>query len=285
MSKFTIPFFLLSLVVARAQFIPVPNGSFESPSTTFASPSMDSWLKTPQPAWWTTNDGAWTNLMGEFLNTPAGQPDHLNNVTGPQAGYIFSDQGAGIFQNLSATYQVGKSYTMTVGLTTSAEEPLTPGATLQLSLYYVDVTNGLDAVALTTVTYDTNVFTNTLNLLNFSVSSPTVQATDPWAGKLIGMEIAATTSFDLAGGVWDLDNVQLAELPAIFSPTVTNNQPTFTIVSFPGQVFDILASPDLNSPPANWTAIASITNSTGTTNFTDGAPVQGQRFYILQQAQ
>src|ERR1700743_3382750 len=171
---FKLGFLLLFVVasLASAQFIPVPNGSFESPATAFASPSMDSWLKTPQPDWWTTNDGAWTNLMGEFLNPDPGQPDQLLNADGLQAGFIFSDTNAGIYQILASTYQVGSAYTMTVGVTTSAEEPLTPGATLQLSLFYLDPSNNMDSVALTTVTYETNFFTNVLDLLPFSVTTP-----------------------------------------------------------------------------------------------------------------
>jgi len=285
MRKISFLLVLFSASLLQAQFIPVPNGSFESPPTDFASPSIAAWQKTPQPAYWdTTTDGAWTNLMGEFLNTSNGQPDHIINIDGSQAAFFFSNPEVGVFQQLSNTFAVGKSYTLTVGLTTSSEEPLTQGATLQLSLYYLSGVTNMNTVAMTTVTYDTNVFTNTAYLLDFQVNAPAVQATDPWAGQPIGIQLLTTVSFALAGGVWDADNVRLTDGPAILSPSVNKNQTSFTVSSYPGLVFNVLATSDLSLPPANWTSLGSITNSTGQTNFTDVTPIQNQRFYLLQQA-
>jgi hypothetical protein len=274
---------LLSAPFLRAQYIPVPNGSFESPATDFASPSMDAWQKTAQPSWWDPNaDGAWTNLMGEFLNTSNGQPDHIYNLDGVQAAFLFANPQVGIFQQVNATFAVGRSYTFTVGLTTSSEEPLSQGSTLLLAAYYLDGTN-MDIVAATTATYDTNVFTNNAYLLDYQVNAPEVQAGDPWAGQPIGLELLSTVSFDLAGGVWDADNVRLTEGPALLNPAFASGQTSFTVSSYPGLAFNILATTNLALPATNWTSLGSLTNATGQTNFTDAAPAQPQRFYLLQQ--
>jgi hypothetical protein len=54
----------------------------------------------------------------------------------------------------------------------------------------------------------------------------------------------------------------------------------FTVSSAPGQHLQILASSNL----VNWTTNATLTNSTGTTNFTDSATGLSKRFYRAQQS-
>jgi hypothetical protein len=285
MKKLFLFLLMLSACVARSQYIPVPNGSFESPSVPTnvpASPEMDAWLKTPQPVWWDTNNGPWEQLIGEFPNVPPGYPGSIENLDGEQAAFLFGDPQVGIFQQLSNTFAVGKSYTLTVGLTTSTYEPLSDGATLLLSLYYPDSTNQV-TIAATTVTYDTNSFPNLTDLFDFSVNIQAVKASDAWAGQPIGISILSTVSFALAGGVWDADNVRLIEGPSILSPTVSAGQASFTISSYPGLAFNILGSADATTPLTSWTSLATVTNTTGQTNFTDSATGRSQRFYILQQ--
>src|SRR5882762_4239486 len=58
----------------------VPNSSFESPVTDFASPVMDAWEKAPQPFWYNDPIFPWFALMGQFANTSNGSPDHIDNM-------------------------------------------------------------------------------------------------------------------------------------------------------------------------------------------------------------
>src|SRR2546422_11570210 len=61
------------------------NSSFESPVTDFASPVMDAWEKAPQPFWYNDPIFPWFALMGEFLNTSSGSPDHIDNMDGKRS--------------------------------------------------------------------------------------------------------------------------------------------------------------------------------------------------------
>ena len=49
----------------------------------------------------------------------------------------------------NAVFEPGKSYALAVGLTSSSQEPLTQGATLQISLYYRDNASNMVTVAAT----------------------------------------------------------------------------------------------------------------------------------------
>src|SRR5579859_2784852 len=177
-------FSLTAAGTAVAGSLYVPNGSFESQPTQFADPRIDAWQKTPQPGTFDTNIfGEWFNLNGVFANTSPTNADFIDNADGAQLGYLFANPQVGLFQDynsmdwsgmpashaFNSTYQVGKSYTMTIGLTSSREEPLTQGSTLLLSLYYRDASSNMVTVASTIVTFDTNVFTNLNHLLDFSV--------------------------------------------------------------------------------------------------------------------
>src|SRR5262249_46346488 len=108
----------------------LPNNSFESPETDFASPFMDSWQKSPQPFWYNDPRFPWFQLVGQFLNTSNGSPDHIDNVDGEQGAYLFALPDVSIFQDdisiggtntepthaFSLTYERGNSYNMTVGV-------------------------------------------------------------------------------------------------------------------------------------------------------------------------
>src|ERR1051325_9356098 len=76
-----------ALCAKAAESIPIPNGSFESPSTTYASPFMDDWQKTAKPDWYDEGGGAflWTQLTGEFTNPPPIAANHIDNMDGGQA--------------------------------------------------------------------------------------------------------------------------------------------------------------------------------------------------------
>jgi hypothetical protein len=282
--------------VLLTETIDVPNFSFESQPTTFADPRVDFWQKPAPPENFNTNIfGAWENLAGVFHNSPAGNPEHIGNADGNQLAYLFAYPEVALFQDFNSTdwsnaapthafnasYKAGRSYKLTVGATSSSVQPLSPGSTLQLSLYYRDSSNNVVVVATTQITYDTNVFGNLTNLVDFATTVLEVKATDPWAEKNIGIQIQSTVAPNLIGGVWDLDNVRLTEVVAttLKNTAKTNGQLSFTLQSEPGFVFEILAGTNVAQPLMTWTTVGVVTNSTGSTLFTDPGPPPGQRFY------
>lgn len=283
--------------VRLTESINVPNFSFESQVTPFADPRVDSWEKPPQPATFDTNIfGAWDNLAGVFANVPPTNADYIDNADGNQLAFIFAYPQVALFQDYNSTdwtgnppthafnalFTPGKAYKLTVGLTSSQEEPLSQGETLLISLYYRDISNNMVTVAANNVAFDTNVFTNLNHLLDFSAVIPEVHATDPWANQNIGIQFMYS-SFSV-GGVWDLDNVRLSETvaTAIDNPTQTNGQFTFTLQSEPNLHFEILTSTNPALTGTNWTSLGAFTNVTGSYIFTDSVTNQ-QRFYRAHQ--
>jgi len=79
----------------------------------------------------------------------------------------------------------------------------------------------------------------------------------------------------------------IAEWP-IFAPLLTqpsraNTQFSFTLLSEPWLLFEILASTNVAVPMTNWASIAVFTNVTGTFSFTDPATNLNRRFYRAHQ--
>ena len=130
-----------------AQPIAVPNFSFESQTAPnvypFVNIYVDSWQKNPEPAYFGPIGSyygiPWAGTAGVFLDVNP----YVNHV-GNQAGYILAFPQVSLFQDYStspthdfnATYEVGNAYNLTVGV--FGKSTLTPGATLELSLYYLD---------------------------------------------------------------------------------------------------------------------------------------------------
>ena len=215
---------------AQGGNIYVPNYAFESPAipdvSPYAVPEIDSWEKSPQPAWYepSQNNGTpWVDLTGTFYNvTNAGE--FIDNCVGNQAAFVFALPDVALFQDydsvsgsnaapshaFNALFNPGRSYTLTVGLIGGGGN-MAPGATFQISLYYRDASNNLVTVAATTVTNSALAFPNTTNFVDCQVHVPTVQAGDAWAGQHLGVELASTVALSLAGGYWDVDNVRLVE--------------------------------------------------------------------------
>jgi len=211
--------------IAPAQSITVPNFSFESqtaPNTfPFVNIFVDSWQKAPEPAYYDAAIGTpfgipWLSTAGVFLDVNP----YLNHV-GNQAGYIlgfpqvtlFQDYDSSPTHDFNATFDVGKTYSLTMGV--FGKPSLAPGSTLELSLYYREGTNTF-TVGSTSIGYSLAAFPTNgpLNLVDYQVNVPTVQAGDAWAGKNIGIQILSTTPIEMAtGGNWDFDNVRLTTVP------------------------------------------------------------------------
>jgi len=207
--------FLAGQGAAMAASIPIPNGSFESPIPPPgypATPFVDEWQKPPAPAWFnpeTTGGIAWEQLSGVFPNTAAGSPDHIDNMDGNQAAYLFTLPEVALVQRLESTFEVGQSYQLTVGALGGGG--IAEGSGLALSLYYLDGASRPVAVSTSAITYTQAQFPTATHLVDIGVKTPAVQTGDPWAGQNIGVQILATSG--MGAGYWDLDNVRLEAVP------------------------------------------------------------------------
>ena len=240
--------------VRLVEQIIVPNYSFESPAvpeiSPYAFPDMAAWEKSAQPDWYdpsANDDTPWADLMGTFYNVPF-PGEFIDNCDGVQGAFLFALPGVAIFQDydsiddastnashaFNAAYTVGKAYTLTVGLIGGGGD-MQPGATLQLGLYYRDASSNLVIVAATTITNSTTLFPTNTHLVDFQVQIPDTKATDPWAGKNIGIQLLSTAGFDNAGGYWDVDNVRLTEVvaPQLSNPVWTGGNSTSPCKAIP----------------------------------------------------
>jgi len=222
---------LLSLLATRnplpAQPIAVPNSSFESPGapTTYpyVSLSVDSWQKATKPAYFDyveQNYGIlWDQTTAVFFG-----PGSYGNMQGVQAAYLFSFPQVSLSQDydttdsshttpthdFNATFDIGNSYSLTVGVFGKGfSGNMTEGSMLGLSLYYRDGANLVTIGAPTVITYTAAGFPvgGALNLQDYQVNLPTVQAGDAWAGQHIGIRIESL--YGTGDGYWDVDNVRL----------------------------------------------------------------------------
>lgn len=195
-----------------SQNIEIPNGSFESPNPPPgfpATPQVDNWQKASQPDGIPLPGGiTWEQLSGVFPNTPAGATDHIGNMTGNQAAYLFAIPGVALYQSLNSTFEIGKSYDLTFDLLGGGG--IAEGSSFLMSLFYMDG-NTQVTLAATPITYSAAGFPDPTHLYTFGASVSEVQAGDAWAGKTIGLQLAST--FGTGVGYWDVDNVQLVAVP------------------------------------------------------------------------
>lgn len=279
--------------------ISVPNASFESPVTVFVDIRIDSWQKSPKPAWYDESGGfLWTQLTGTFRNPPPDRADHLDNCDGEQAIWMFAVPEVGLWQDydsidgddpapthaFNARFEVGSSYALTVGIN-GGGGGMSNGATMQISLYFRDGMSNRVTVAATTVTNSAEAFPTHTRFSDFQVRVPTVKPGDAWAGQNIGVLMISTVSSNLQGGYWDLDNVRLTSLrePTLTGAAWTDGQFRFNITSEAGARFEILASTNAALPLAGWTLLGTVTNLSGNATFIDTATNFRQRLYRARQ--
>jgi hypothetical protein len=199
----------------QAASIYIPNASFELPETTFVSLHIDSWQEAPKPAWYDESGGnLWSQLTGVFLNLPPTDPGHIDNCDGDQAVWLFAVPEVELFQDLTATFEVGQSYYLTVGVIGGGGN-MKDDVPIEIRLYYRNSENKKVTVGTTTFTYDADAgYVKHFDDVRLDI--PPVRPNDPWAGENIGVQLVSTlTLADLdpdtgrAGGYWDLDNVRL----------------------------------------------------------------------------
>ncbi|NQT01975.1 MAG: hypothetical protein HQ580_08130, partial [Planctomycetes bacterium] len=177
---------------------------FEAPAidpTGFpAVPFVDNWTDIDIDTLASTNTGV-------FANTPAGSHDHVVNADGSQLAFLGSQTGNALEQDLTATYNVGCDYRLTVAVSVSglfSPSTVEPVDAIELVLFYRD---GNDVVDIASQTAEAVGMSST-QLTDVSLYLPTVQSGDAWAGKAIGVALRAA---GMPGGFWDLDQVRLAE--------------------------------------------------------------------------
>jgi hypothetical protein len=199
------------VALGYARPISIANNSFEIPvidpveNPFLAMPVVPGWIEQdidPEPEYGGRNTGI-------FLNTLPDSNDHIINPDGSQLAFLGSYQGNALLQNLTAVYQVGRQYRLSVGVCFSLRYP--PVDSLTLALYYYtdpNVRTDIKSIAVSPAGLTAT------QLVDFSVTLPPVQPDDAWVGKNIGIAIRANGA---AGGFWDLDNVRLTELAGDFT--------------------------------------------------------------------
>lgn len=300
----TVGGFLLSALTSLsplADDIPVPNGSFELPKTDYVNTRIASWKETDQPPDYPSGGGfAWDQVSGVFHNTPPGASDHLTNLDGQQALYLFAIPGVGILQDdttrdwddpepshaFSVPFQPGSRYTLTVGLMGGSGNMLA-GVPLEISLYYRGVDGTLLPVVTRRVEHSPEVFTDRNHFVDFAVSTEPVTPTDPWAHKPIGIRILSTVSDAQRGGYWDIDHVRLTQAtdtePAIqVRVGVLGEPPALTLRwdSQTGYTYRVFSSADM----ILWTPVSAGIPGTGGELAWSPASVHPERGFVRIEA-
>ena len=204
----------------QAQSIPVSNYSFESQVTQFIDSRIDNWQHTPVPVWFQPQGQltSWDQTVSMFNGT---LQNPYSNLAGNQAIYMLSLPSAGIFQDnasvdwngvvggLNATYQPGFAYQFTLGV--FGKSMVEGFSSMQLSLYYRDGANMVTVGTPTTITFSASTFNpgGPFTLIDYTVTTPIVQAGDAWAGKNIGIKIESLMGDGT--GYWDMDNARLVQ--------------------------------------------------------------------------
>jgi hypothetical protein len=195
----------------------VPNASFELPQTIFVDVNTAPWQKGSSPAWYDESGGyAWIQLTGIFLNVPTTDSAYIDNCDGNQAVWLFAVPEAQLYQDVAATYELGRSYHLSVGVIGGGGN-MKEGVPLEIRLYYRDANGVMLTAESTGFTYHAGV-DRANHFRDVRLDLPVVRESDPWAGKHIGIQVISTLALaDLdpktgrAGGFWDLDNVRLSQ--------------------------------------------------------------------------
>jgi hypothetical protein len=224
---FALVVLLLPACPAWSQAITVPNYSFDSPTVAdappYAAPDIDSWQKSPVPAWWTGSGASalqWAQCSGEFVNVPFAPVAGADGSYPAQLGFMFAVPGYELYQTLSNTYQVGKSYQLTVGIQGGGYY-MPAGTPMAIELTYQDGSGNRIPVGSLPVT-NNNSSGSISQLTDYTLNIPAVAAGDAWAGQPIGIDLVQTidpgTYFSIAetggsAGYWDISNVRLSATP------------------------------------------------------------------------
>ncbi|MCC5828634.1 MAG: PEP-CTERM sorting domain-containing protein [Phycisphaeraceae bacterium] len=229
--------FFAFATASYAQPLDLPNHSFELPDASAphweglpAVPWIDDWMRSGPSYEDPVFDQSGLLDTGVFTNPPEDSPMHLAGVDGQQMAFIAArdpanipsgESSIAIHQTLGHNYQQGKHYVLTIGVAPASDlmypsapraynpnnpDPDAPPAELTFRLYYEHDQQRLTVASATVLS--TQVQQNVM--IDFELISTTVDASDPWLGQPIGIEIAPTLGLS---GYWNLDNVRLTQVP------------------------------------------------------------------------
>ena len=239
--------------------VPVPNGSFEYPATTYVSTNLVSWQRTPKPDDYDdSGEFYWHYLTGVFANTAPGASDHITNCDGAQALWLWTNPEVGLYLDgtepggeFPVTYVPGDELTLTVGVL-GGSRGMRIGASLRLELYYLNGSEQRNPVATTEVVFTLETFPSNTRFYDFQVKVPAVKPTDPWAGKRLGIKLLSTVTpeSNLASWYWDIDNVRLTidrEASFVLNIEPSDGGVRIRWFGMPGVRYQVQSSPDLRS--------------------------------------
>lgn len=276
---------LLAIRVARAQpvSVPIPNASFESPATLYVSTFIDAWQEAPKPADYIEGGGfTWDQLTGVFVNTAPTAADHIGNMDGKQAAYLFAVPGTGWFQDhdtvdwrnqpsshaFDARFQTDTAYELSFGVVAGGGNML-EGVSFEAALYYRDATTNLVPVVATNIVYTHTVFPVDdlgrpvrTNLTYFHLWLPALKPDAACVAQNIGVRFLSTVSPEMQGGYWDLDDVRLVAFPPpVFTLgfTTTGSELRLSWPSVAGYRYQAQVSEDLQT----WVNLAAPQSGTG----------------------
>ncbi|HOQ03953.1 MAG TPA: hypothetical protein PKY88_01895 [Anaerohalosphaeraceae bacterium] len=196
------------LMTAQGASLFVANHSFEIP---IIDPVQNPFYAIPIAPFWTELDldPLYSSNTGTFLNTDPNSPagDHIFNADGAQLAFLNTASGNAFLQTLSSVFQVGHSYRLLVDVCPSTRFP--PRAQEPMDYLSIGFYAGADANDFHTILVPGSAIVRNY-LRTFTLYLPTVQESDPWAGKAIGISLRAVGQ---GGGYWDLDNVRVYEYP------------------------------------------------------------------------
>ena len=207
--------------VVRGESIPVPNGSFEEPPVAFVGLDLGPWKRTEKPGWYDEGGGMyWNQLVGVFQNTAPGKPDHIGNLDGRQAAWLFALPGVGVWQEIGpeasaspVRYELGHAYQLVVDVLGNGGG-MKEGVPLVLGFCHGNADGSRGWVATRTVVSSALLFPTRTHLTTFRVTTPVVLSGDAWAGKPVAIMAESAVGFEEQGGYWDLDHFRVNHVPS-----------------------------------------------------------------------
>jgi hypothetical protein len=221
-SLFSALAFLLLTSQAFSQPIAVPDFDFSNPpdakdaffaTIPSSSAGIGSWQVPPPPDYWAMSGASadqWYECTGVFYNDPMNK--FITNASGSQCGYITANIGLSLSQTLSSTYEVGKSYQLTVGLGGGSGRfgPMPQGTPIDIGLYYLDGAGSPQFVGTSEVTWSGSLSSGYVTTLtDYSLTVPAIGMGDPAVGQNIGIAIFEPATAPTDGSYWDVSKVRL----------------------------------------------------------------------------
>jgi len=143
----------------------------------------------------------------------------ITNADGDNVAALQATEETFLFQLLSDTYQVGRSYDFTAALGKSSTSRPEVGSKISLEFFYLD--DQLNTVVIQSLEVDESDLDGT-SLIDRSLVLAQVAANDPWAGKQIGIRFGAveTALSQAGGGFLNFDNARVEARGSAVNATI-----------------------------------------------------------------